>query len=352
MSASEFQIQGHTIGDTWLPFIIAEAGVHHYNSLELAKLYIAQARLAGADAIKFQTYKAERIAARWAPTYWNDNSGRTQYDIFSERDHLQPDDYRAMIEYANRVGIIFLSTPFDPDSAALLNEIGMPAFKIASADITNLPLLRRIATFGKPLILSTGASTFDEIHTTVDQLQRFDIPLSLLHCTLTYPTSLSDANLSRIQMLHREFPNLVIGYSDHTQPQDSEIACPLSIAMGARIVEKHFTLNKTLLGDDHYHAVDYEGLVRLVKNCREAFIMTQHYVEISESERSARMYARRSIVAVRELQVGEIISIADIDFKRPGTGLPPGLSDHVVGKRVICNIAPDELISEQNVALA
>jgi N-acetylneuraminate synthase len=261
----EMKIDSITIGKNHPPFIIAEAGVHHFNSVELAKTYILNARIAGAHAIKFQTYSAGKLAARWAPTYWDDGTGLTQYDIFNSRSQLNKDDYAELFRYAEEVGIIFISTAFDEGAASLLHELGMPAFKIASADITHFPMLKHIKQFNKPILLSTGASTFEEIRRTVEFLD--GVPIALLHCSLSYPTAVVDANLNRIKMLEEAFPHVVLGYSDHTQPQDSEITCPLSVALGAKVIEKHYTLNKLTEEDDHYHAVDQEGLKRLVKNC-------------------------------------------------------------------------------------
>jgi N-acetylneuraminate synthase len=345
MPADEFRVGDHSIGEDHAPFVIAEAGVHHGNSVELAKEYVTQARIAGAHAIKFQTYRASRLAARWAPTYWVDDAGRSQYDIFAERDRMTAEGYRRIAEHARDVGIVFLSTPFDPDSARLLDELGIPAFKIASADVTNLPLLDAVAALGKPVLLSTGASTLQEIQRAVATVRAHGVSLALLHCTLAYPTPLGQANLQRIGLLRREFPDAVIGYSDHTQPQDSEHACPIAVALGARVVEKHYTLNKALTGDDHYHAVDQAGLVRLVSGCRDAYAMSRGCVEVSESELPARTYARRSIVAALDLPAGHLLGASDIDFKRPGTGLEPRFADRVVGRRVRRAIAADQCIA-------
>ncbi len=335
----------HEIGENLAPFVIAEAGVHHANSLELAKTYITNARISGAHAIKFQTYKAERIAARWAPKYWEDESGETQFDVFASRSKLSENDYVDLFKHAEDVGIVLLSTPFDPDSAKMLHKLGMLAFKIASADITNTPLLRIVASMGKPVLLSTGASTLEEIGVAVSIFKEENVPLGLLHCTLAYPTQIADANLRRMQILRKAFPDSVIGYSDHTQPQDSELACPLAVALGAQVIEKHFTLNKALPEDDHYHAVDPQGLARLVKNCREAFSMTGKEVELTESEKPARTYARRSIVASRNLSQGTVVSADDIDFKRPGTGISPTQVDKVIGRTLKSDLQADALIS-------
>lgn len=344
MARTELEIENHVIGDDHPPFIIAEAGVHHYNSVEIAKTLIVSAKIAGVDAIKFQTYTANRLATRWAPKYWSDESGETQYEVFAERDKLGKNDYIELSEFAGEVGIIFLSTPFDPDSAALLNDLNIPAFKIASADLTNYPLLKIVRSFEKPVILSTGASTFAEIEQSLAVISDCSAPVALLHCSLSYPTVVHDANLLRIQMLRERFPDVVIGYSDHTQPQDSEMACPLSVALGARIIEKHFTLNKLLPADDHYHAVDQKGLANLVKNCADAYAMTKQCVEMTKSEEAARTYARRSIVAANSLPRGTVLSMSDIDCKRPGTGLSPNKIENILGKRITRNIDADELI--------
>jgi N-acetylneuraminate synthase len=327
------------------PIVIAEAGVHHFNSVELAKQYILQTRIAGAQAVKFQTYSADRIAAKWAPTYWDAGpGGKTQHDIFASRSRISQRGYEELFAYAKELGILMLSTPFDPDSAALLNDMGMAAYKIASADLTNWPLLQTVASFKKPMVLSTGASTFAEVHKTVEMLRGVGADMALLHCSLSYPTPIKDANLTRIALLQREFPALHIGYSDHTEPQHSLLACPIAVSMGARIIEKHFTLNKLEDDDDHYHAVDAAGLARLARDCKDAYLMTRPAQELTDKEAPARNFARRSIVAAKELPAGKRIEPTDIDFKRPGTGLAPTEVASVVGKTLKRALAHDELV--------
>jgi sialic acid synthase SpsE len=349
MARRTFKIGNHEIGDDALPYVIAEAGVHHRNSMPLAKEFIKQAAIAGAHAIKFQTYSAKRIAAKWAPTYWDSGSAETQYDIFARRSLLTPENYAELFRYSAEMGITLLSTPFDPDAAVMLHGLGMQAFKIASADITNHPLLSVVADFGKPVLLSTGAATLDEIKRAHELVRGFGVAVALLHCTLTYPTPLADANLASIAVLRETFPETIIGYSDHTQPQDSELACPLSVALGARVIEKHYTLNKALPEDDHYHAVDQQGLIRLVRDCKAAFGMTSSYREMAESEKAARQYARRSIVAAAALQKGTKLEEAHLDCKRPGTGLPPESLPRLVGRTLKRDLAEDELISLDDV---
>ena len=339
-----FDIGGHPVGPDAPPFVIAEAGVHHGNSVDLAKEYILSAHRAGAHAIKFQTYKASRLATRWAPAYWDAGPGKTQHEIFAERDKLGEEDYRELFAHAAEVGIVMLSTPFDDESALMLDRLGMPAFKIASADLTDWPLLRVVAALGKPMILSTGASRLDEVREVVDRLRPHEVPLALLHCTLAYPTPLDAANLLRISELRRAFDEVVVGYSDHTRPQDSELACPLAVVLGAGIVEKHFTLDPTLPGDDHYHAVDPAGLARLVKGCDQAWRMTAGYAELTEVEAAARERARRSIVAARRIEKGEALGPDNLDFKRPGTGVSPMRVDEVMGRTARRSFEADELI--------
>lgn len=344
MTTPLIEIAGRPVGPGQPPFTIAEVGVHHYNSLELAKAYILAAKVAGVDAVKFQTYSADRLAAKWAPTYWNDGSGRTQHDIFAERSLLTDADYDELFAYAAELGVLFLSTPFDTDAARMLGDRGMAAFKIASADITDLPLLRAVAAYGRPVLMSTGASTLDEVAVALDTVREAGAPVALLHCSLSYPTAVPDANLGRLRALAERFEGVVLGYSDHTQPQDSELTCPLAVALGASIIEKHFTLNKALEGDDHYHAVDADGLARLVKNCREAHLMARDLGEMTEAEQAARSFARRSIVAARALPAGTVLTEADVDFKRPGTGVSPARLSEVLGRRLTRDLAADDLV--------
>ena len=347
-SGPELVIGGRKVGVGYPPYVIAEAGVHHDNSLSLAKRLIEEARIAGADAVKFQTYQAGRIAARWAPTYWDSPDGQTQYDIFAERSLLTEDDYGALFEYAADLGIVLLSTPFDPDSAEMLAGFKMPAFKIASADLLYHHMLEQVASYGVPVLLSTGAARFEEVGRTVSLLRGLGADVGLLHCVLSYPTPVKDANLARITQLRERWPDLVVGYSDHTQPQDSTLACPLAVALGARVIETHFTLNKKLDHDDHYHAEDPAGLARLVRDCRDAFLMGAEGVEMAECEAPARSYARRSIVAAKPLRKGAVVRLEDLDFKRPGTGISPSEVQTVLGRTLRRDLAADELVRQDD----
>jgi N-acetylneuraminate synthase len=342
-----FEVETHRIAADCPPYVIAEAGVHHYGSIEYAKAYILQARIAGVQAIKFQTYTADKLVTNWAELYWNDPRYKTQYDVFKEKLGFTRDQYAELMRYARELGVTFLSTPFDLDSATMLNELGMPAIKIASADLTNFPLLDHVARFGRPVMLSTGAATFDEIEQAVRVVHAHHDQLVLLHCSLAYPTPVAAANLRRLEKLGQRFPSILFGYSDHTQPGESELACPMAVALGARVVEKHFTLNTALAGDDHYHAVDADGLKRLMKNCRDAFDMLGAGEEVTSVEAAARRSARRSIVAARPLKAGAVLSREDLDYKRPGHGLAPSEAENILGKTLLVDIGYDALITPE-----
>ncbi len=334
------------IGVDHPPFVIAEAGVHHHNSVAIAKQYILQARTAGADAVKFQTYRADRLTTRWAPVYWETAEPKTQFEVFADRSKLTAEDYATLFSYAEDIGIHLLSTPFDLEAATMLAGLGMVAFKIASGDLTYSPLLERVASLGLPVLLSTGAATFAEVRTAVETLSSGGAPgVALLHCSLAYPTGLADANLRRIDALRTAFPDRVIGYSDHTVPAESELAGPLAVGRGASIVEKHFTLDAGQSGDDHYHSVDPAGLATLVKNCSDAWRATNGFSEMTAAEGPARVGARRSIVAAIDIPSGKVLEEADVDFKRPGTGLPPTCLHLVLGKRTARPLQADELIT-------
>lgn len=328
------------------PYIIAEAGVHHGNSIEMAKELATAARIAGADSIKFQTYEAGRIAAKWAPAYWSGaDKTKTQYDVFATRSRLTDAEYAELARHCKAVGIDFMSTPFHVEAVGLLDKLGVPAFKIASADLTNLPLLRAVAKTGKPLLMSTGAAQLKEVRRTLAALKLPKSQVCLLHCNLAYPTPDDQANLMRLGMLAKAAPGILLGYSDHTLPGERALACPMAVALGARVIEKHFTLNRLLPEDDHYHSVDGPGLARLVKDCHAAYQMTTPALENTPSEAPARMNARRSIVAARDLPKGKVLTGKDIDFKRPGTGISPMEVDNVLGKRLNAPLKDDELVT-------
>lgn len=329
------------------PYVIAEIGVNHEGSLDTAKMLIEQAKEGGADAAKFQSYKANTIASKNSPAYWDLSKEPTpnQHQLFQKYDSFGEAEYIALSEHCRSVGIEYLSTPFDDESIDFLAPL-MPFFKIASADITTLPLLRRIAQKGKPVILSTGAATLEEISIAVKELQRHGASdIALLHCVLNYPCPNSNAQLNMIEGLHQAFPEMVIGYSDHTVPDDTMSVVLGSYARGARIIEKHFTHDKSLPGNDHYHAMDIHDLKRLVSGTAAlADAMGETAKKPLESEATARENARRSIVLSRELKQGEIITEDIMTYKRPGTGISPLEWDRVIGLTAVVDLNEDHVL--------
>lgn len=330
-------------------FIIAEAGVHHNCSLDTAKTLIDAASEAGADAVKFQTYKADTLVTSWAPKYWQegkDNNRETQLDYFKKRDKFVFSDYQAISKHAKKRGILFCSTPFDQQAVEWLNELDIPLWKVASADLDNYPLLEEIAKTQKPVLLSTGASYFREISDTVTFLRSSGVKeLALLHCNLAYPTPNNQANLLRILKLKELFPDLLVGYSDHTIPDDNVTIPAIAVALGARIIEKHFTLNRMLPEDDHYHAVDPFLLRRMIDTIKLAEESTSRLEEITDSEQQARKYARRSLVCNENITKGIIIEKKMIVPKRPAGGISPSQMSTIVGRKTRTAIKKDQQIT-------
>lgn len=326
------------------PYIIAEAGVNHEGSMDTAKRLIDEAKEGGADAIKFQTYKAETIASKNSPAYWDTSKEPTesQYKLFKKHDTFWKNEFEELKRYCDRVDIEFLSTPFDVEAANFLNDL-MPVFKISSSDITNKPFIKHICSFKKPVILSTGASYQYEIEESVSWIDK-DIPLALLHCVLNYPTEDQNANLGMIGGLRQKFPELVIGYSDHTLPKEMK-ALEVATILGAQILEKHFTHDKTLPGNDHYHAMDMSDLKLFKDRIQDLLkLIGKEKVTSLESENKSREHARRSLVAKRDIQKGTIVEYGDLTWKRPASGISPKFIDEIIGKRTARDIETDEIL--------
>jgi sialic acid synthase SpsE len=327
------------------PYIIAEAGVNHEGSMEIAKRLCDEALEGGADAIKFQTYKADTIASKDSPAYWDTSKEPTksQHELFKKHDKFWKDEMQELKNYCDKIGIEFMSTPFDIESAIFLNDM-MDVFKISSSDITNKPFIEFMCDFGKPIILSTGASKLSEIVEAVEWIEAKGNPLALLHCVLNYPTPDKNANLGMIMDLKTRFPDKIIGYSDHTLPKDMKVL-EIATLLGSVIIEKHFTHDKTLQGNDHYHAMDKEDLNLFRKNLERTFeILGSFKVEALEDEEPARKNARRSLVALKDIPKGKIIKKEDLTFKRPAHGISPKFIDEVIGKTAIIDIKDDDVI--------
>lgn len=343
----ETVLAGIRVGDGHPPYVIAEIGVNHGGDMDCARRLIELAKEGGARAAKFQSYKAETIASRNSPSYWDLSKEPTtnQFQLFKKYDAFGEAEYRALAQHCATVGITFLSTPFDAKAVDFLDPL-MPFYKIASADLTNVPFLRQVASKGKPVVLSTGASTLGEVDLAVRELKAHGAgEIVLLHCVLAYPTRYEDANLDMIEGLRRLYPETVIGYSDHTPPDPQMEVLTTAWIKGAAVIEKHFTYDKTLPGNDHFHSMEAADIRRFLD--RAAFITTLKGTSLRaplEVERIPRLNARRSIVLTRDMKAGQAIVEADITYKRPGTGISPLHWDEVIGMRLIADRAEDHVL--------
>ena len=328
-------------------FIIAEAGVNHNGSIELAKQLIDVSSNSGADAVKFQTFKAENLVSKntQKAEYQKKTTDilESQFDMIKKLE-LDVNTHKELIAYCQEKNIMFLSTPFDHDSIDLLNELGLKIFKIPSGDITNLPYLKRVGALGKQVILSTGMSTLKEVGDALTILvgtgmQKANI--TVLHANTMYPTPMEDVNLNAMLAIQEEF-GVAIGYSDHTLGIEVDIA---AVAMGASIIEKHLTLDKTMEGPDHKASLEPEELkdmVVAIRNIENA--LGSYEKKPSPSEIVNMDVARKSIVASCIIKKGELLSDKNLIAKRPGTGLSPMKWDAVIGTKATKNYQEDELI--------
>jgi len=337
-------------------YIIAEAGVNYYEfaerysitPLEAAKEMAKAAAQSGADAIKFQTYKANKLAMKDSPGAWdkNDVAIETQYELFKLYDMLEEDDYRQLADYCNQIGIDFFSTPFDSDCVDYLENY-MDIYKISSSDISNIPLITAIAKKNIPIILSTGASTVEEIDFAIDLIKRYnDRPLTLLHCVLEYPTPYEHANLLKIKGLKEKYPQMIIGYSDHTKPDENMDVIKTAFNLGAKVIEKHFTLDKSIKKkNDHFHSMDCNDL----KKCKASLefikkINGSEKLGLLESEIVTKNSVRRSAVSLFKIKKGTKLSHDMIIYKRPGKGIAPREVESIIGKTANIDIPEDSLL--------
>lgn len=338
--------------------LVAEIGVNYYDiatkynisNMEAAKLMCNEAANAGVHAVKFQTYKAETLATAQSLSYWDtsEEATKSQRELFKKYDSFGKTEYEELADYCNEIGIEFCSTAFDFQSADYLDSL-MNVYKISSSDLTNLPFIEYQAEKGKPIILSVGAGKLEEMQSAVRIIRRVNNqPLILCHCVLEYPTPYSHANLRRIASLSQAFPNEIIGYSDHCKPDDCADVIKTAYILGAHFVEKHFTLDKTIPGNDHYHAMDPSDVHRILDgiNTVESLLGSSELV-FSESETAARQNARRSIVAACKIPSGTVIEKEMLTFKRPGTGISPQETNNVIGKTAVVDIPDDTTLTRE-----
>lgn len=329
------------------PLLILEAGVNHEGSLDTAFEMIDAAADAGADMIKFQSYKAETLASKHSPAYWDQTkeTASSQYSLFKQHDRFGDDEYRALAKRCAEKGILFCSTPFDDHFIDLLEPL-MPAYKIASADLTNVPFLRKIARKGKPVLLSVGASYLAEVEEAVRVIaEAGNDQVALLHCVLEYPTAPEHANLAVIDYLARVFPENTIGYSDHVPPVHGPLTLLTAWMRGADILEKHYTLDKSLPGNDHYHAMDPDDVREYVK--QQQFVgamLGDGRKTVPSWEETPRRYARRSLVATRYIPAGTPLTEEMLTAKRPGTGISPVHYDLFLGRVAQRDIDVDDVL--------
>ncbi|WP_300884859.1 N-acetylneuraminate synthase family protein [uncultured Desulfovibrio sp.] len=328
-----------------MPCVIAEAGVNHEGRMDIARRLIDEAAEGGADAIKFQTYRAETLASRDSPAYWDTSKEPTQsqYELFKRHDSFWKNEFEALKKHCDAAGIAFLSTPFDVESARFLNDL-MDVFKISSSDITNKPFIDILCGYGKPILLSTGAAHLHEIAEAVEWIEARGNKLALLHCVLNYPTADENAALGMIPALKRIFPTHVIGYSDHTLPRDMH-TLEIATLLGARVLEKHFSHDKTLPGNDHYHAMDKEDLRHFFRRMRATLASVGDLeVRALPEEEPARRHARRSLVTARAVRKGQPLTAADLTWKRPAHGISPRCYDEVLGLAARRDLAEDTVL--------
>lgn len=326
-------------------FIIAEAGVNHNGSLECARQLVDIAAESGADAVKFQTFISEKCISLWADKaeYQKSttNASESQLDMVKKLE-LSFDEFAELKRYCELKSIIFMSTPFDLDSADFLNQIGLDIFKIPSGEITNYPLIKKIGQFRKKVILSTGMSNLDEIREAIEVLREQGTKnISLLHCNTQYPTPMTDVNLRAMLQLKDTF-HLPVGYSDHTMGIEVPIA---AVALGASIIEKHFTVSRDMEGPDHKASLEpneLKNMVEGIRNIEKALGTPEKKVTDSEEENIS--VARKSIIAAAPIKKGEIFTENNITVKRPGTGISPMKWREVLGKTAIKDFEVDELI--------
>ncbi|WP_165173299.1 N-acetylneuraminate synthase family protein [Adlercreutzia sp. ZJ242] len=335
--------------------LIAEVGVNYYDiatqrgisNMEAAKLMCLEARDAGVHAVKFQTYKAETLAAAASPSYWDTSEEPTtsQRELFKKYDSFGEAEYREIAAYCAEIGIDFCSTAFDFESADYLDPL-MDVYKISSSDLTNHPFIEHQARKGKPIIMSVGAGDLDEMRAAVDVVRSVsDAPIVLCHCVLEYPTPFAHANLRRISSLKLEFPGLIIGYSDHCRPDICADVIKSAYVLGAHVIEKHFTLDKTLPGNDHYHAMDPDDARRIIEGVTFVEkLLGSPELGFSETEAAARLNARRSIVSAVDIPAGMRIAREMLSFKRPGTGISPQDIDKVIGQMTSMDIPEDTIM--------
>ena len=342
---NKIQIGNRSIGDDNSVFIIAEAGVNHNGDLNLARQLVIEAKRCGADCVKFQTFKAERVVTKDAPKakyqMKTTDSDESQIDMLKKCE-LKKEYYQELMELCKKENIIFLSTPYNIEDVDFLDSFDVPAFKLASIHAVEPYFINYVAKKGKPIILSTGMATLSEVAQAVQTIRETgNEDFVLLQCTTNYPSRHEDANLQAMETMRDSF-DVIVGYSDHTE---DDTACIAAIALGAKVIEKHFTIDKTLLGPDHSSSADSNEFSDLVKNIiNTEKVLGSNKKEPCEIEKKNAIGMRRSLVAKTDIAKGEVITENLLTFKRPATGISPNEIGKIVGKKTAVAIQMDTII--------
>lgn len=351
MHNKEFEIGGHKIGSGHPCFIIAEAGVNHNGDPDIARRLVDAAVNAKADAVKFQTFKAETLVTEEAPKAQyqleTTDTSESQFEML-RRLELSDDMHRELMTYCQDIGILFLSSAFDLESVELLDSLGVAAFKVPSGEITNLPLLKQMAVLGRPIIVSTGMAYLSEVEAAVHTIEEAgNQEFTLLQCVSNYPANPSDVNLSAMATMSAAF-GTPVGYSDHTMGSEIPLA---AVAMGAAIIEKHLTLDQSLPGPDHRASLEPNEFAEMVRNIRNVEAAMGHgRKEPATSEADTASVARKFLVASEDLPAGTILTKGSIALKRAGSGLEPAMLSHLIGRTTKETIPANSLIKLEHLA--
>lgn len=346
---ASIELDGSVYSENSLPFVIAEIGHNHQGDVDIALRMIKAAEQAGATAVKLQKRSNKKL---FTPEFYNapyasENAYGSTYGEHRDYLELDVDEYRACMDEAERLGLTFFATAFDLESAEFLNDLGVPLFKVASGDLSNHPLLEKLSSFGKPLIVSTGGATLEEITASVQVLTEANARFALLQCTAGYPPAPEETNLRVIETLRVAFPDTVIGYSGH---DSGVIYSVVAYALGARIIEKHFTLDRTMKGTDHSFSLEPRGMRKLVDEFESIRLALGDGKKVRyDSELGPLRKMGKMIVASRQLAAGTIVTENMLDFRSPADGLPPSMSKELVGRKLRRSIDEFEPLSLEDV---
>tara|TARA_Y100000385_G_C13077950_1_gene632383 strand:+ start:229 stop:1239 length:1011 start_codon:yes stop_codon:yes gene_type:complete len=332
-------------------YIIAEAGVNHNGNLDLALKLIEEAKKAKADCVKFQTFKASNLVTLDAPKAEYQlkvtDKSESQFKMLSSLE-LKKSDYKKLIKYCDELKIDFMSTPYNKEDVDYLFDLKVKSFKIASGQLTEIPFLEYVASFGLPIYLSTGMSYFSEVIQAIESIKNVNsnLPLTILQCTTNYPSLIEDANINVIKTF-KSIPNISVGYSDHVQ---NNFACYAAVANGAEVIEKHFTIDKDMEGPDHSSSLDPKGFLELVNSIREIEKSMGSYIkEPSTTEKLNIFGMKRSLVYSKSISKGEILKEHHFAYKRPFNGLSPSLETQFIGKKLKTNVELDDIVSFEHI---